>query len=262
MHHDKFNPSKLKITGRRIWRPPILCLVFLLCLGAGLLSGQILNGNHYTNAVTNLGLAGASTMSIASTSSAVNLSVTPSPSGTFASSSHGLTASTNAPTGYSLSLGSTASTSGSSTLTPSSGTFATPATLADNTWGYAIAGAGGFDSSYATPTPSSSSKWANPTTTATIKTTSATATNDSTTVYYGVKANTSFPSGTYTGTVTYTASANTSSIPTPSIVSISPTSGTTAGGGTIQIVGTGLAWSITNTISPKDTASSLWSISA
>ena len=46
MHPDEFNPSKLKLTGRRINRPSILGLVFLLCLGAGLLSGQIFKANN------------------------------------------------------------------------------------------------------------------------------------------------------------------------------------------------------------------------
>ena len=46
MRQDNFNLSKLKITGRRIWRPPILGLVFLLCLGAGLLSGQLFKANN------------------------------------------------------------------------------------------------------------------------------------------------------------------------------------------------------------------------
>ena len=46
MHQDNHNSSKLKITGRRIWRPPILGLVFLLCLGAGLLSGQLFKANN------------------------------------------------------------------------------------------------------------------------------------------------------------------------------------------------------------------------
>ncbi len=46
MRQDNFNLSKLKLTGRRIWRPPILGLVFLLCLGVGLLSGQMFKANN------------------------------------------------------------------------------------------------------------------------------------------------------------------------------------------------------------------------
>lgn len=45
--------------------------------------------------------------------------------------------------------------------------------------------------------------------------------------------------GTYSNTVRYTAAANLNTIPTPSIASIAPDSGTTAGGTAIQIVGTG-----------------------
>ncbi|MBW4062073.1 hypothetical protein HJC99_05875, partial [Candidatus Saccharibacteria bacterium] len=42
----------------------------------------------------------------------------------------------------------------------------------------------------------------------TLKTTSGTASNDTTTVWYGVAADTTQPSGTYTNSVTYTATAN------------------------------------------------------
>ena len=46
MRQDNFNPSKLQITDRRIVRPLILGLVFLLCLGAGLLSGYLIKQNN------------------------------------------------------------------------------------------------------------------------------------------------------------------------------------------------------------------------
>jgi hypothetical protein len=42
----------------------------------------------------------------------------------------------------------------------------------------------------------------------TIKATAATATNDTTTVWYGVKVDTSKPSGTYSDIVTYTGVTN------------------------------------------------------
>ncbi len=46
MRQDNINLSKLKLNGRRITRPSILGLVFLLCLGAGLLSGQMFKANN------------------------------------------------------------------------------------------------------------------------------------------------------------------------------------------------------------------------
>ncbi len=236
MRQDKFNPGKLRIIGSRINRPSVLCLVFLLCLGAGLLSGQIFKANNKpADATTNLSLVGSASISISASSSAVSLPITPSPSGTLASSSHNLTATTSVPTGYSLSLGMAETPS----LTPISGSYSAPVALTNNTWGYAIAGVGGFDSSYATPTPSATSKWANPRSSTAIKNTSNSTAGDTTTIYYGAKADTTIPSGTFTNTITYTATANTSSIPTPSIVSVSPSKGTTAGGGTLSIVGTG-----------------------
>jgi hypothetical protein len=42
----------------------------------------------------------------------------------------------------------------------------------------------------------------------TLKTTATTATNDTTTVWYGIAVNTTAQPGTYTNSVTYTATAN------------------------------------------------------
>ncbi len=47
MHKGNYNLSSLKLTGGRVSRTPILGLVFLLCLGAGLLSGIIFYSNNY-----------------------------------------------------------------------------------------------------------------------------------------------------------------------------------------------------------------------
>ena len=87
--------------------------------------------------------------------------------------------------------------------------------MATNTWGYRVDSLGGFGSG---PTSSQNSaaisgsiKFAAVPATAspnTLKTTSGTASNDTTTVWYGVAADTSQPSGTYTDSVTYTATAN------------------------------------------------------
>ncbi|MFV0485502.1 MAG: IPT/TIG domain-containing protein [Candidatus Saccharimonadales bacterium] len=64
------------------------------------------------------------------------------------------------------------------------------------------------------------------------------ATNDITTVYYGAKTDTNLAAGTYSNTVSYTATPNLSVIPTPSVISVTPTNGTTVGGTMVQIVGT------------------------
>jgi hypothetical protein len=125
--------------------------------------------------------------------------------------------STNDPLGYTLTLADNDATStlvsGGNTITAHSGTQAAPTTLANGKWGYAVAGVGGFDGSYSAETNdgSSSSTWAGvPASGApnTLKTTSSGATNDSTTVWYAARVTTSQPNGTYSDTVTYTATSN------------------------------------------------------
>lgn len=210
------------------------------------IAGSFLLQPHGSEAVTGLGLVGASTLSLNSSSSSVNMEITPASSGMLTSGSHTLIASTNVPTGYSLSLNTTTAVNN---LTASTGTIAAPVALSNNTWGFALNKVSsstaantitnGFDTSYATPTPSVTSKWANPRTSTTIKNTTLSAANDATTVYYGAKADMALAAGTYSNTVRYTAAANLNTIPTPSIASIAPNFGTTAGGTAIQIVGTG-----------------------
>jgi hypothetical protein len=160
-----------------------------------------------------------SVISLLSTSGTVNANVSPTGSGAQTIASDIVTVSTNDASGYTLQLGETTATSnmvsGGNTLPASSGTQTTPAAMSVNTWGYRVDGIGGFG---AGPTSTASSaaisgsiKFAAVPATAspnTIKTTSGTASNDTTTVWYGVAANTSQASGTYTNSVTYTATAN------------------------------------------------------
>lgn len=166
-----------------------------------------------TSINANLGSA----ISIA-TSSTVTIGVTPTAGGVVSSSSDSVTVSTNNVLGYTLTLAdadtNTNLVSGANTIAAHNGSFASPTALASNTWGYRIVSAGGFGASaYSGETnqTASSSTWAgvpssaNPTT---IKTTATTATNDATTVWYGVNATSAKPGGTYSDTVTYTATTN------------------------------------------------------
>ena len=159
--------------------------------------------------------------SVISVASGVNVSInaTPTAGGVQTIGSDTVTVSTNDAAGYTLKLAETTAsstlTNGSNTIPASSGTLASPVAESVNTWGYRVDGIGGFGSG---PTTSASSaaisgsiKFAEVPATAspdTIKTTSTTATNDTTTVWYGVAVNTSIPSGSYTNSVTYTAVAN------------------------------------------------------
>jgi hypothetical protein len=158
-------------------------------------------------------------LSLFTTNGTVNVNVTPTSGGAQTIASDTVTISTNDSSGYTLQLAEPASvttlTSGSNTIPASTGTQTTPAVMAVNTWGYRVDSLGGFG---AGPTNSQNSaaisgtiKFAGvPISSSpnTLVTTSGTATNATTTVWYGVAANTSQPSGTYTNTVTYTVTTN------------------------------------------------------
>lgn len=169
------------------------------------------------SANTTINASVAPTISI-STSSTVTLNITPTSAGSASSSSDTVTVSTNRSSGYNLKLADSDATvtldNGVNSIAAASGTFASPAALGNNTWGYRVDGAGSFGAGPTiaqTNQASLSGTWAavpasgSP---ATLKTTATTATNDTTTVWYGAKVDTSKPDGTYTDTVTYTATTN------------------------------------------------------
>lgn len=142
------------------------------------------------------------------------ISVTPVSGGAQSSQSHVVTVNSNNTAGYTLTLSNgdaTTTLSGPSaaTIAASTNPTGTPAALANNSWGFAVAG-GVFDASYSAElnATSSSTKWAGVPALASpyqVKQTSAVASNDQTTVWYAVKADTTKPNGNYTDTVTYTA---------------------------------------------------------
>jgi hypothetical protein len=158
-------------------------------------------------------------ISLFTTNGTVNINVTPTGSGAQTIASDTVTVSTNDPSGYTLQLAETSASSslvsGGNSIPASAGTQAVPIAMANNTWGYRIDSVGGFG---AGPTSSQSSaavsgtiKFAAVPATAspnTLKTTSGTASSDTTNVWYGVAVNTSQPAGTYTNSVTYTVTAN------------------------------------------------------
>lgn len=152
------------------------------------------------------------------TTTPVTINLTPTAGGVVSSSSDTVSVSTNNSTGYTLTLANNDATttlvSGSDTIAAHSGTQASPTTLTNGTWGYRVDGVGGFGAgptSAETNNGSSTTTWAGVPATAspnTLKTTGTTAANDTTTVWYGVRVNSSQPNGTYTDTVTYTATTN------------------------------------------------------
>lgn len=159
-----------------------------------------------------------STISLLSSAGTVSIDATPSASGVQTTASDTVTVSTNNTSGYTLQIAetgaSTALVSGGNSIPATPGTQTTPAALTANTWGYRVDGTGGFGATTTTAisnAPIGSITYAAVPVTAspnTIKTTASTASNDTTTVWYSVAVNTSTPSGTYTNSVTYTATAN------------------------------------------------------
>ncbi len=157
-----------------------------------------------------------STITVTTTGDPVTLAITPTPTGSLSSGSDVVTVNTNNAAGYVLALSDSDATNtltnGTDSFTSHAGTVAVPTALANNTWGFAVAG-GNFDASYAAEpnAQGSTTKWAGvPASGApvTIKTTAAVATNETTTVWYAAEATTAMSNGTYTGVVTYTATTN------------------------------------------------------
>ena len=156
-------------------------------------------------------------ISLLTSNGTVNVNVLPDGSGRQTIASDTVTVSTNSSSGYTLTLADTDATttlvSGGNSISTSAGTQAVPIVQAVNTWGYAVATIGGFDSSYsgATSQAIGSSKFAGMPASGsanTIKTTSGVGNNDTTTVWYAVAVDTTQPTGTYTDSVTYTATTN------------------------------------------------------
>ena len=240
---------RLRQIGIDVVMPAGMLLLFSFMMAFVL--GSVFWVPQRSQAVTGLLLVpSASTTSISLSSDIVTLDILPSPTGALASGSHTATVYTDAPTGYNFSLNRLGPASPN--LVSTSGSLSAPTTLANNTWGYAIAKVStstaantivnGFDASYTTPTPSGTSLWAGVTSSpvAIKNTTQATGSSgDATVVYYGAKADLSITPGTYSHMITYTAVANLSAIPSPTIISVTPSSGSSAGGTAIQIVGTG-----------------------
>ncbi len=153
-----------------------------------------------------------SVISIATTGT-VDLAITPVAGGAQTSDSGTVTVSTNNAAGYTLTIendsANTSLLNGAETITAHAGTVASPTALANNTWGFAVAG-GNFDGSYSAlnNVASSTTLWAGVPASGspvTIKTTASTATDDETVVWFSAKADTTKPDGTYASTVTFTA---------------------------------------------------------
>lgn len=149
-----------------------------------------------------------------------SMAVIPTPTGKCTVQSDTLSVTTDSTTGYSLTMTTSttnnAITSGANSISASSGTTASPVTLAMNSWGYRVDNLAGFG---AGPTTSQSSgsipsvsfaglPASNQTATQVASSSSPANPAVNTTAWYGVCANSTIPSGTYTATIVYTAVTN------------------------------------------------------
>lgn len=152
------------------------------------------------------------------TSGSVAIAITPTGSGAASSQSDTVSVSTNNSAGYNLTLAdsdtNTNLVNGGNDIAAHAGTFGSPSTLGNNSWGYRSDGIGTFGAgptSAQTDQANLAGTWAGVPSSASpqqLKSTSATATNDQTVVWYGVKVDTSKPNGLYSDQVTYTATTN------------------------------------------------------
>lgn len=149
-----------------------------------------------------------------------NVNVVPTPAGKCTVQSDTASVLTDSTVGYSLTMTTSTTNNAmlgsSGSISASSGTAASPVTLAMNTWGYRVDSLAGFG---AGPTTSQSSGSVPSVTFAgvppsnlagTIVASSSGPADPAvdTTVWYGVCADSSIPAGSYTTTVTYTAVTN------------------------------------------------------
>lgn len=201
----------------RLWHGAALCAVVaaVLLLYPILPVSAILYGSGTYGACQ----YGTCSISISSDSN-VALNITPTATGSCTIQKDAVSVLTSNSSGYALTLTdsstNTALLSGASSISTTSATQASPAALTVNHWGYRVDGVGGFGSGPTTAQTNisiGSTLFAGlPASNATASTIASTSTAASpavvTNVWYGVCANTSVASGTYTSQVTYTAVTN------------------------------------------------------
>lgn len=192
-----------------------LSLFAVPVLGAALVASPAIVSAATTTGSTTVNATLASVISM-TTSGTVAIALTPTTGGVVSSASDSVSVSTNNTTGYTLTMSdgdtNTNLVSGANNIAAHAGTYAVPTALTGNSWGYAVAG-GNFTASYTAEmnNASSTTKWAGvpeSSSPQTLKTTAATASGDTTTVWYGVRATASQATGTYSDTITYTATTN------------------------------------------------------
>ena len=204
---------------------------------------------------------GGYTLSATSSQDTVQMNVAVAPGGVMGVAKDTINVKSNAPNGYKIfvSMDDASSnalnkdTTGETTpvtasIDATSGTFAIPAVLDLNSWGFAIANGttgapvNSFSPAYNPEVPDKTTKWAEMPVKGEEQVLQTITEPDNTTgidldVYYGVNADVTKPSGVYKGTVTYTAVAMTNT-GAAEIASISPNKTKKINGGEAMTIST------------------------
>ncbi len=190
-------------------------ITVLLASGAMVFSLPLVASAVTTSSNTTVTANIVGTLSIDSlTPSNVSVTLNPTGGGVVSSANQAVQVSSNNATGFKLYLkdANTDLTLGDPTgpIAAHSAAWGSASALANNTWGYAIPGATGFDATYSAETDngSSTSKWVGITSSDQELKNVTSSGIDTTTVWYGVRATTATPPGSYADIVTYTAITN------------------------------------------------------
>ena len=158
-------------------------------------------------------------------SSTLSIPVTATPTGQLAGATDTITTTTNSPKGYKLYISASPNylyldgdpdTSGRGKFSPIGGSLSSPLALGQNTWGFAyntantgvVASNFAAASNYTSAIPSSNATYTSvPTTETMIQSIDEANIPNGTDldIYFGIKASTALPSGSYQGQITYTA---------------------------------------------------------
>lgn len=199
---------------KRLWQ------ALTVLAGFGLLAVAVpASAINYGNGAYGACQYGSCSITIGS-SSTVSVNVTPAASGSCTIQKDIVTVQTDNSAGYTLTVANsstnTSLVNGGNSIAASASNQTSPAALTTNKWGYRVDGTAGFGSG---PTTAQTNIGLNATTFAGVPASNATAATLASTsskanpavttnVWYGVCANTSVQSGTYTTQVTYTAVTN------------------------------------------------------
>lgn len=198
----------------------ILIVTLLLISSLTGLAAALYSSGEYGSSTYNSCQYGQSCSITIGSSGSLSLNVTPTTSGSCTIQKDVVSVLTDDANGYSLTLNDSttdvALIDGASSISATSGTFASPVALVANSWGYRVDSLGSFG---AGPTTAQSNVAIGSTTFATLEpstsspdiladTSSVADPAVTTNVWYGVCANSSVTSGSYSSQVTYTALAN------------------------------------------------------